>query len=258
MIVRPMRVADASEVAAILSNSFPSHLARYMAYSQRGTGAFLEDELNTSGTSSAKVLLVAEHDGGLVAFAEYRLTQPTTAFLSYICVTEHARRRGLARALIEQFLTQHPQVSQLHLDVFEHNEAALRLYDRLGFMPIGKTVWYRRDLPAPTQPLRIENLQAMTAEHARYGFSQLQINRGDCSVQLGRIGDAVIRCFEHRTFADDAFLAGLRASLPQVTEAVLITTSANSLLPDESRELVRSHRMAWERPAEPAGGRSLQ
>ncbi len=55
----------------------------------------------------------------------------------------HFRRRGVARGLIDHLLRTVPQT--VFLEVRESNDAARKLYQALGFLPIGCRKEYYRD-----------------------------------------------------------------------------------------------------------------
>jgi len=247
--VREMRSSDAVKGALLLGSSFPQELGRYLPYAQAGTGHFLEDELARACKDPTKKFLVFEDEDQIAGFAEYRLEGVETAHLAYICVADWARRRGVATALVEQFLASHPSVRRLELDVFEKNLAAARLYEGLGFATVGVTSWYRRGLPEATLPVEILDAATMEATHERYSFSQCEFRVADEARRVGRIGRTVLRCFDERTFADDALLSRLRATFSGVREALLIgAPSGRNDLPPGSSEIVRSRRMVWELP----------
>lgn len=249
MTVREMRSSDAAKVGLLLARSFPQDLTCYLPYAQPGTVRFLEDELARGGKNTTKEFFVFEDEQEIAGFAEYRLEGTASAFLSYICVADWARRRGVATALMAGFLASHPGVRRLELDVFEENLAAERLYVGLGFYTAGTTSWYRRTLPDPTLRLEILDAATMEATHARYSFSQCQLCVAGEARRIGRIGRTVIRCFDARTFGDDELLSRLHATFPGVEEALLVgaPTGSNDL-PIDSSEVVRSRRMVWELP----------
>jgi len=247
--VREMRSSDAVKGSLLLASSFPQELGRYLPYAQPGTARFLEDELAKAGKDPTKKFLVFEDEDQIAGFAEYRLEGAETALLAHICVAGWARRRGVATALVEQFLASHPSVRRLELDVFEENLAAARLYEGLGFATTGVTSWYRRGLPEPTLPLEIPDAATMEVTHKRYSFSQCEFRVAGETRRVGRIGRTVLRCFDERTFGDDALLSQLRATFSGVREALLIgAPSGRSDLPHGSSEIVRSRRMVWELP----------
>lgn len=89
-------------------------------------------------------ILVAEEDGGLVAFAllEGRETahlagvaRRRCAFLMDICVDEKLRGQGIGSAMLAacEEWAREKNFEYLELNVLEANEAARRLYERTGY-----------------------------------------------------------------------------------------------------------------------------
>jgi ribosomal protein S18 acetylase RimI-like enzyme len=69
-------------------------------------------------------------------------------------VTPRYRRRGVARALVDQAVrwAAERQAREVILWVADHNTAARRLYERIGFRPTGERQ------PLPSNPARTESL----------------------------------------------------------------------------------------------------
>lgn len=236
---------DIEQVAHLLAESFDAHLRPYMVYTQRGIGAFLAVDLAHPDLVEPKNMVVVSDGAEVVAFAEFRLIVPDEAHLSYICVAASHRRKGLARQIISQFIDQNPSVRRLELFVFDENTPARRLYEGLGFGHVDSSGWYTRGLPTPSRPLRIPDLHAVMAVHERYGFSRLELDYRGHRLNVGRLGDGVLRCYDADSFADDDLLAALRASFPSLTECLLITSPvAPHALPSAATQLLLNHRMA--------------
>lgn len=72
---------------------------------------------------------------------------PGAAELYFIHVADSARKQGLGRKLLQQFMTAMDsyQVSRLFLEVRRSNEAAQRLYLSCGFQQIGERLRYYAD-----------------------------------------------------------------------------------------------------------------
>jgi len=75
-----------------------------------------------------------------------------------LAVRGHARRRGIARALLDDARLEHPAAGPWLLEVREDNGGARAFYGRLGFEEVGRRTGYYRDgsaavlmtrLPAP-------------------------------------------------------------------------------------------------------------
>jgi ribosomal protein S18 acetylase RimI-like enzyme len=92
-------------------------------------------------------------DIGLAAvFAEPNA--PGRMHLVSMWVDPRYRQRGVARALVDQAVgwAAERQASEVILWVADHNTAARRLYERLGFQPTGERQ------PLPSNPARTESL----------------------------------------------------------------------------------------------------
>jgi GNAT superfamily N-acetyltransferase len=79
-------------------------------------------------------------DVGLVVGAPHRKT-PENAALHAMWVAPEARGTGVGAALVAEVVTWAKRAGyrRLRLDVVDTNEAAIGLYDRLGFHPTGVT-----------------------------------------------------------------------------------------------------------------------
>jgi GNAT superfamily N-acetyltransferase len=85
-------------------------------------------------------------DVGLVVGARHHL-RPRHAGLYSMWVAPHVRRGGIGTALVEKVIAwaRTAGFETLRLDVVDVNEAAVRLYERMGFEPTGDTTVF----PAP-------------------------------------------------------------------------------------------------------------
>jgi RimJ/RimL family protein N-acetyltransferase len=95
-------------------------------------------------------VFVAETDEGVVGrLSVARDPHPASRHVADLglMVAAAARRRGVGRALLERAAAwaQEAGVRKLELHVFPHNEAAIRLYERFGFVREGyRKQHYRR------------------------------------------------------------------------------------------------------------------
>jgi ribosomal protein S18 acetylase RimI-like enzyme len=67
-----------------------------------------------------------------------------TGYIEFVAVTRPARRRGIATALL-RFIINHSNHSEYLLDVIDTNAAAIRCYEKIGFVEIDRV---RDDLAA--------------------------------------------------------------------------------------------------------------
>ena len=84
--------------------------------------------------------LVAEgEDGSLLGYVAM-MTVLDEGDISNVAVAPAARRRGIARALVAQMLqlAQRRELSFVTLEVREHNDGAIALYQQAGFVPVGR------------------------------------------------------------------------------------------------------------------------
>ena len=113
------------------------------------SGDWSESALRTMLASAHQLRVLSADSGDAVAFAEY-LAVVDECQLFNIAVLPKWQQQGLGamllRAVLHEARTQGLQ--QCLLEVREHNTAARRLYDKLGFKVVGK----RKDYYPPLQP----------------------------------------------------------------------------------------------------------
>ncbi len=128
VVWRPMREADLGAVALLESQS---HAAPWTALNFRDALA--------AGYST----MVGDVDAVVVAYGVLTLA-PGEAQLLNLTVAPHARRQGLARALLQRFLDDALQLGadQCFLEVRVSNAAATALYAQAGFVPVARRVGY--------------------------------------------------------------------------------------------------------------------
>jgi ribosomal protein S18 acetylase RimI-like enzyme len=106
-------------------------------------------------------LLVFDDGGRLVGTTLLSFPGPAV-FIGMVMVDPTVRRRGFAKALLEQSreYARHLGRTYLALDVLEHNTPARSLYEgKLGYQPLRRTAFLVRDLAdagavAPAPPIR--------------------------------------------------------------------------------------------------------
>jgi GNAT superfamily N-acetyltransferase len=247
--------ADVPLVSRLILLSFDTALRPYMTYTQHGVGAFLSVHTKYPEADPERRLLVATdqfNPYGVVGYAEFRVGKDDVGFLSYICVAESARGRGVASALVRSFIHERPQLLELQLDVFQDNAPALSFYQKLGFRPINRVKWVTRPMPRAVGTARIVSLHAAVASLTAYGFCELEVINGTASTKVGLIGQKVVRCFSVETFDNDELLGGLRGLFPDADTvlAILPATGVGNVLSDH--EIIqRSDRMKLSLPGRP-------
>ncbi|MDO3685118.1 GNAT family N-acetyltransferase [Micromonospora sp. C28ISP2-4] len=248
--IRPATVADADWLAEVSRASFARHLHDYLTSAQPGVGRFWEVVLAHPESFPGRCFLVAEdEDGRRLGFADLTRVEPGLAHLSYLCVVEAARGRGVARELLRGYARAHPGLRSMRLDVFADNAPARALYDRLGFAGDATTTWWVADLAlggvAPAE-VRFEGLHAARAWLDTYGFGELTVVAGDATHVLGRPSPRVLRCFDPATLRRPAVVAAAVRAFPGI-DRVLVMTPGEDAPPSEVgplRAVNRSLRMS--------------
>lgn len=225
VIVRDMVHSDARLVSSLILHSFDAALRPFMTYTQHGLEAFLSVHTKFPGADPERRLLVAtdrSSPDGVLGYAEFRIVRDNVGFLSYICVAEPARGRGIARALIRSFLDEHSELSELELDVFQDNAPALSFYQKLGFRPVSSVAWVTRSMPHPAGTAPIQSLPAALASLRTYGFCELKVINETATIKVGLIGQKVVRCFSAEVFDNDDLLRRVRGHFPGTETALAI------------------------------------
>lgn len=95
-------------------------------------------------TSPFGLCLVVEEEGRILGFIGTKRTLEEV-HITTVAVRSEARRRGLARALLNGVLVHYPGVRRVHLEVRPSNSGARAFYDSLGFRETGRRPGYYRD-----------------------------------------------------------------------------------------------------------------
>jgi ribosomal protein S18 acetylase RimI-like enzyme len=245
--IRELQLRDTPVVVALLRESFEPDLWPLMTYTQHGAAEYLSVPLRFPDfTPAARSLVMLNDDGtgSVFGFADFRVLGADAAHLSYICVAPEARGRGVATALIREFLTTHPSVTRLSLDVFNDNVPARSLYAKLGFDMSDSSVWITRPLPRASGSVTVDNLPFALAAYSSYGFCELQVNGGFGIRRYGLLGRATVRAFTAESFDDDEVFAGLHALFADTTTAFCIVPDAElGLIQSEHSLVKRNDRM---------------
>jgi ribosomal-protein-alanine N-acetyltransferase len=125
--LRPMRQAD-------LDVLLPHEQAMFGTESW-SRGSYLDELADTE----LRHYLVAEDDSGQVLASAGLLTIAETAQIVTVGVLPAARRRGIARLLVQELLAEarRRRAHEVLLEVRIDNRAARKLYESQGFVPIG-------------------------------------------------------------------------------------------------------------------------
>lgn len=125
MRVRPAGISDIPAVAALEQSEFPS-----------GADEGMLVRLLKSGDG---VILVSAEEERLLGYVWCRFVLDEGE-IGNIAVLPAERRRGVAAALLGSLLAEAERrgAAQLALEVRESNRAALSLYEKYGFLPVGK------------------------------------------------------------------------------------------------------------------------
>ena len=121
-----------------------SHVAAVAALEEANfTTAWPEIAIRGELTNKLALWLVAVEDGKVLGYVG---SQPVLeeADMMNIAVDETCRRRGIARALVEELVRQLPAYC-LTLEVRVSNAPAIALYNSLGFVQVGLRKNYYRN-----------------------------------------------------------------------------------------------------------------
>ena len=86
------------------------------------------------------IVLVADEEGSIVGFAQGKVDGGGTSWLAYMGVIPAYRRRGIARELVERFLTESRTMGAHRVSLYTAPElgAAIKLYTGMGFNAEGR------------------------------------------------------------------------------------------------------------------------
>lgn len=122
--IREMQFDDLDEVLSIEEANFsvPWTANGFLAFLLRADARFL----------------VAEEDGKIAGYCGVILTPPESD-ITNVCVAQEKRRKGIARMLLQTLQSDLSEldIHTIHLEVRKSNQAAISLYEHLGFLPDG-------------------------------------------------------------------------------------------------------------------------
>lgn len=208
--IREARPGEGVVVARLIRESLSPSLEGLTIWHCNGVDHWVEVHLATPG-SAAFYLAVDESDQAIAA-AEFRIANGSV-FLNQIGVTSSQQGKGIGGRLFAAGLCEASQrkgVASLSLDVETANERADAWYRRLGLSPVSRTHWSLTTLqPAGAAPARVEGWDDAERDHARFGFSQFQVNGNVGPVTVGRLGDSLFRLTSEEAWRDPTVRAAL-------------------------------------------------
>jgi ribosomal-protein-alanine N-acetyltransferase len=106
--------------------------------------------------SETSLAFLAECGGSIQGFVLARRSGPEAEILD-LAVLPNARRQGIARELLRAVRSAvlDAGVSEIYLEVRESNRAAISLYEREGYRPVGVRHRYYRNPPENALVLRV-------------------------------------------------------------------------------------------------------
>ncbi|BDG08531.1 GNAT family N-acetyltransferase [Anaeromyxobacter paludicola] len=204
--------SDAEAIVALLREGFDPPVLELALYGCPGVERFVAEHLRMGELSPYRYRVIRGR-GGLLGVAEFRLRE-ATLFLNYVAVSPAARGAGAGNALLRSMVAEARALglAELALDVFTFNAGPLAWYERLGLRAQGERSFFvgapRPDEAAP--PFRVPDLPQADAVHARFGFSELTLERPGRSLRVGRLGAGFFRLAGLRDATDAALHACLR------------------------------------------------
>lgn len=226
-LLQPRQVPSA---VSLIQASFSRRLLQFMIYGQKGVVDFLTTVIQGEGDQrKSEFLVIPGASAEVMACAEFTFPDKWTAHLAYLAVNPDQRGRGLATQMMREFVSRHPEIRSIRLEVFTDNEPAQKLYRGLGFVAESGSTWRCRELPEAYGRIEIDNLSAAEAMFSRFGFCQLQAEGSGGKVKFGRLGERIVRIYNLENFSDDNLLASVRAQFPSTTTAFIVDSLPRAL-----------------------------
>lgn len=128
--IRRLTYADLPQVVAIERRAFPApwSLAMFVLELSKPAG----------------VCLAATRDGAVAGYLVCSRYADVWHLMN-VAVAPERRRQGIARSLMDELLSKLPRNAQITLEVRRSNEAALAMYETLGFRAAGVRPRYYQD-----------------------------------------------------------------------------------------------------------------
>jgi ribosomal protein S18 acetylase RimI-like enzyme len=175
-MIRDVRASDAPDLLRFMRDYFPEEQAilgfqpdgfyRVVARVFRWDLRFLLGLMRLFGRPLFRFMVV-EEDGRVVATT--LLTLPSRAgYISSVAVDAHYRRRGLAKALLEEAreTTRKAHRPYLVLDVLANNAPARALYDALGYRTLRELHMMVCEVPGAVPSEQVPGLRPFTKRDA--------------------------------------------------------------------------------------------
>lgn len=183
---------DAPLIVDAVRAGFSSNLLELMIYGSHGIGKFVSEQIALQNAGGDIHYTMARCDDRFVGAAEIRRT-PEGLFLNYIAIMPAFRDRGFGSMLLREALSQQncSEQATILLDVLDHNIAARRWYERLGFCEERSTQWWVAPMAAKGHRIcaSIEGYPQAQACQREYGFSRFKLAANGTQYDIGRLGD---------------------------------------------------------------------
>lgn len=245
--IRSAKLGDCAQIAQLFRQTIPAQLRPLTAVGQPGYSKYLEAQCKVSSFLPNNYLRVVEDRSSrrLLGCADFRLTEGTVGFLSYIAISADSRGRGLGSSLIDDFLSAHPGTTSLSLDVFSDNKPARLMYEKKGFRATDTRFWRTRRLPRTIDPVDLEILNAPLADahYKRYGFTKFDALIGNRRTTVGLVGEQNVQAFDAETFMNPAFASAASLIAPKAKSIVFVGAPGAADVGDELA--AKSIRMTW-------------
>ena len=156
--IRPATTDDHTAISRIAAESAALHARALPDRFREASDAFPPERLREMIESDVSNLLIAERNGDIAGYAmmQVRDTWPHPfvrprrfVLLDEIAVAAVHRRHGVGRALVEAVVAwaREQDASDIELNVYEFNEAAIAFYERTGFTALRRTMALPLDVP---------------------------------------------------------------------------------------------------------------
>ena len=133
---RPVRPSDLPALADLARRSWLDAFGSSVSSESAAEEAAARSEAYFASALEESSILVAEVDGALAGYVQFDDQE-----LQRLYVETELHGRGVGRALLTAAL-EHPRLARaprVHLQVWEENERAVRLYESVGFRRAGTT-----------------------------------------------------------------------------------------------------------------------